>query len=124
MLVRALPEMPEARLVVAGDPLDPVEPARALAADLGVADRIEWHLRFIPDDEVVTLMESAAVVVLPYRQHDSSGVLATAIGYGRPVVVTDVGSLGEIVRVPEIEVADLGAIDTDDPEELATRHAK
>lgn len=98
VLVRALPEMPEARLVVAGDPLDPVEPVRALASELGVADRIEWHLRFIPDDEVVTLMESAAVVVLPYRQHDSSGVLATAIGYGRPVVVTDVGSLGEIVR--------------------------
>lgn len=98
VLVRALPEMPEARLVVAGDPLDPVEPIRALASELGVADRIEWHLRFIPDEEVVTLMEASAVVVLPYRQLDSSGVLATAIGYGRPVVVTDVGSLGEIVR--------------------------
>ena len=98
VLVRALPEMPEARLVVAGDPLDPVEPIRALASELGVADRIEWYLRFIPDEEVVTLMEASAVVVLPYRQLDSSGVLATAIGYGRPVVVTDVGSLGEIVR--------------------------
>jgi len=98
VLVRALPEMPEARLVVAGDPLDPVEPIRALASELGVADRIEWHLRFIPDEEVVTLMEASAAVVLPYRQLDSSGVLATAIGYGRPVVVTDVGSLGEIVR--------------------------
>src|SRR5205823_783495 len=64
----------------------------------GVADRIEWRLRFLPDEEVVTLLEAAAAVVLPYRQHDSSGVLATAIGYGRPVVVTDVGSLGEIVR--------------------------
>ncbi len=88
----------EARLVVAGDPLDPVEPVRALASELGVAERIEWRLRFLPDEEVVTLMEDAAVVVLPYRQHDSSGVLATAIGYGRPVVVTDVGSLGEVVR--------------------------
>jgi glycosyltransferase involved in cell wall biosynthesis len=36
--------------------------------------------------------------VLPYRQLDSSGVLATAIGYGRPVVVTDVGALGEQVQ--------------------------
>ena len=43
-------------------------------------------------------MAEAAAVVLPYRQLDSSGVLATAIGYGRPVVVSDVGSLGEIVR--------------------------
>ena len=44
------------------------------------------------------LMAEAAAVVLPYRRLDSSGVLATAIGYRRPVVVTDVGSLGEIVR--------------------------
>jgi glycosyltransferase involved in cell wall biosynthesis len=43
-------------------------------------------------------MARAAAVVLPYRRLDSSGVLATAIGYRRPVVVTDVGSLGEIVR--------------------------
>ena len=43
-------------------------------------------------------MEEAAVVVLPYRQIESSGVLATALGYGRPVVVTDVGSLGDTVR--------------------------
>jgi glycosyltransferase involved in cell wall biosynthesis len=97
VLVRALPDVHEARLVVAGDPIDPVEPLMALAAELGVADRIEWRLRFLPDEEVVTLLKAAAAVVLPYRQHDSSGVLATAIGYGRPVVVTDVGSLGEIV---------------------------
>ena len=43
-------------------------------------------------------MEEAAVVVLPYREIESSGVLATALGHGRPVVVTDVGSLGETVR--------------------------
>jgi glycosyltransferase involved in cell wall biosynthesis len=91
VLVSALPEIPDARLVVAGDPLDPVEPVE-------LDGRIEWRLRFLPDDEVRELMASAAAVVLPYRRLDSSGVLATAIGYRRPVVVTDVGSLGEIVR--------------------------
>jgi glycosyltransferase involved in cell wall biosynthesis len=98
VLVRALADIADARLVVAGDPIDPVEPVLALASELGVAERIEWRLGFLPDEEVETLMEDAAAVVLPYRKHDSSGVLATAIGYGRPVVVTDVGSLGEIVR--------------------------
>ena len=98
VLIRALPSIPDARLVVAGDPLDPVEPAQRLAADLGVADRVEWRLRFIGDEEVRELMEGAALVVLPYRRLDSSGVLATAIGYLRPAVVSDVGSLGEIVR--------------------------
>jgi glycosyltransferase involved in cell wall biosynthesis len=91
VLLRALPEIPDARLVVAGDPVDPVEPVE-------VDGRVEWRLRFISEPEVRELMARAAAVVLPYRQLDSSGVLATAIGYRRPVVVTDVGSLGEIVR--------------------------
>ena len=115
VLLRALPDVPEARLVVAGDPIDPVEPLLALASELGVADRIEWRLEFVPDEEVMALMEGAAAVVLPYRQHDSSGVLATAIGYGRPVVVTDVGSLGEIVR----EFGAGKVVPPDDPAALA-----
>jgi glycosyltransferase involved in cell wall biosynthesis len=94
VLLRALPHIPEARLVVAGDPLDPVEALKRLAP----ADRVEWRLRFVGEPEVAELMEQAAVVVLPYRRLDSSGVLATAIGYRRPLVVSDVGSLGEIVR--------------------------
>ena len=115
VLLRALPDVPEARLVVAGDPIDPVEPLLAQASELGVADRIEWRLEFVPDEEVMALMEGAAAVVLPYRQHDSSGVLATAIGYGRPVVVTDVGSLGEIVR----EFGAGKVVPPDDPAGLA-----
>ncbi len=98
VLVRALAEIPDARLVVAGDPLDPVEPLQQIARDVGVDERIEWRLGFLPEDEVAALMAAAAIVVVPYRRTDASGVLATAIGHGRPVVVTDVGSLGETVR--------------------------
>ena len=88
VLLEALPEIPDAKLVVAGDPVDPV---RTTAG-------VDWRLGFVPEREVPALMAEAAAVVLPYRRLDSSGVLATAIGYGRPVVVSDVGSLGEIVR--------------------------
>ena len=91
VLLSALPEIPDARLIVAGDPVDHIEP-------VDLDGRVEWRLRFLPDDEVREVMGRAAAVVLPYRRLDSSGVLATAIGYRRPVVVTDVGSLGEIVR--------------------------
>jgi len=35
---------------------------------------------------------------LPYRKIDSSGVLATALGHGRPAVVTDVGGLPDAIR--------------------------
>ncbi|MEX2103597.1 MAG: glycosyltransferase, partial [Gaiellaceae bacterium] len=98
LLLRALPDISDARLIVAGDPLEPAEPYRQLAERLGVAERIEWRLHFLDDEEVATVMSTATVVVLPYRRIESSGVLATALGHGRPVVVTDVGSLGETVR--------------------------
>jgi glycosyltransferase involved in cell wall biosynthesis len=105
VLIRALPALtralPDVRVVVAGDPLEPVEPLRRLADELGVAGRIDWRLRFFSTEEIPALMESAAAVVLPYRtieRFDSSGVLATALGHGRPAIVSDVGSLGDTVR--------------------------
>lgn len=102
LLLRALPDVaaqvPDVRLVVAGDPLDPVQPLQELAHDLGVAGRVDWRLRFLPEAEIPDLLEEAAAVVLPYRRIESSGVLATALGHGRPAVVTDVGSLGDTVR--------------------------
>ena len=113
VLLRALAELPEARLVVAGDPLDPVEPLQALARSLGVADRVEWRLGFLPDEEIPRLMHEATLVALPYRKIDSSGVLATALGHGRPAVVTDVGGLPDAIR-------DFGAGRVVPPEDATT----
>jgi glycosyltransferase involved in cell wall biosynthesis len=102
VLLRALGPIaravPGARLVVAGRPLEPAEPLRALADELGLDGRVEWRLGFVPETEVPALFDEAAAVVCPYRELDSSGVLATALGFGRPAVVSDVGSLGPIVR--------------------------
>jgi glycosyltransferase involved in cell wall biosynthesis len=119
VLIRALAEVArrvsDVRLVVAGDPMDAVAPLRELAAELGVDERIEWRLRYVADEELLKLMDEAALVALPYRDLDSSGALATALGYGRPVVVTDVGSLGNIVR----EFRCGGVVPPDDASALA-----
>jgi glycosyltransferase involved in cell wall biosynthesis len=102
VLLRALgpitEAVPSARLVVAGRPLEPAEPLRALADELGLDGRVEWRLGFVPETDLPALFDEAAAVVCPYRDLDSSGVLATALGFGRPAVVSDVGSLGPIVR--------------------------
>lgn len=102
VLLRALPriaaEVPDVRLVVAGDPLEPVDSLERLAAELGVAERVDWRLGYVEDSAIPALMEQSTALVLPYRKIESSGVLATALGHGRPAVVSDVGSLGETVR--------------------------
>ncbi len=132
VLVSALPEIrrrvPEARLVVAGDPLEPIEPVLELASSLGVGDAIDWRLGFIPDAEVAPLIASSAALVLPYREIESSGVLALAFGHGRPAVVSDLGAVGDAVRefgagravTPEdpAALADACAALLSDPEEL------
>jgi glycosyltransferase involved in cell wall biosynthesis len=103
LLLRALPavarDRPDVRLVVAGDPLDPVEPLQRLASELRVAERIDWRLGYLPDAEVEHVLADASVVVLPYRRWvDGSGVLAQAVGHGLPIVASDVGTLGETVE--------------------------
>lgn len=98
VLLRALAAVPDARLVVAGDPLEPVEPLLALSRELGVVDRVDWRLGFLPAEAIPRLMHEATLVALPYRTIDSSGVLATALGHGRPAVVTDVGGLPDAIR--------------------------
>jgi len=62
-----------------------------------VTDHIEWRLGFLPHSELAPLLGSATVVVLPYREIESSGVLALAIGHGRPAVVSALGAVGETV---------------------------
>jgi glycosyltransferase involved in cell wall biosynthesis len=104
LLIRALPwiadQVAGVRLVVAGDVAEPAvgAAARALVEELGLEDRVDWQLRFLGPEEIAPLMERSTLVVLPYRKIDSSGVLATALGHGRPAVVTDVGGLPDAVR--------------------------
>lgn len=56
---------------------------------------------YIPNEAVQSYFERAAVVVLPYIDATTSGVLLTAYTFDTPVVVTDVGDLGWRVRKEE-----------------------
>jgi glycosyltransferase involved in cell wall biosynthesis len=52
---------------------------------------------FIPDEGVAELFRKASVVVLPYIDASQSGVVPLAFAFGKPVVVTKVGSIPEVV---------------------------
>ncbi len=83
-----------ARLLVAGDPLEPVDGYRAAAGDMA-----EWRLGYLSDDEIDRALGETTVALFPYRPEiDQSGALMRALGAGVPAVVYDVGGLGEPVR--------------------------
>jgi glycosyltransferase involved in cell wall biosynthesis len=84
--------LPEARLLVAGDPAMPLEGLRG-------AERVEWRLGYLSSIELDRALSEATVAVFPYRAElDQSGALLQALGAGVPAVVYDVAGLGEPVR--------------------------
>jgi len=65
-------------------------------------DRTRFVPRFVADAELPAFFRRADVVVLPYSRTerlDFSGVLATALAFGKPVVLSDVGSFAEVAQV-------------------------
>jgi glycosyltransferase involved in cell wall biosynthesis len=119
VLIEALPavaeRVPEMTLEVVGSPRMPIEPLRERAEVLGVAGRISWDLRFVPEAEVPVVLARAQVIALPYRWIEGSGVLATALAQGVPPVTTAVGTFPEMCAL-----YDLGdPVPPDDPAALA-----
>ncbi len=72
----------------------PLEPLRARAPA-----NVRFVPRYVSDAELPAFFRRADVVVLPYsrtERFDQSGVLATALAFGKPIVVSDVGGFGEV----------------------------
>ena len=90
--IEATRRIPEARLLVAGDP--------AMSLDgLGDAERVDWRLGFLSQQELDQALSETTIAVFPYRAElDQSGALLQALGAGVPAVVYDVGGLGEPIR--------------------------
>ena len=108
-------EVRPATLVVAGEFYEPREPYDRLVGRLGLEGHVRWIDRYVPDEEVEPLFRAADVVVLPYRSATQSGVVQTAFGFARPVIVTRVGGLPDVVRDGETGFV----VDPDDPTALA-----
>lgn len=92
--VEAVLAIPEARLVVAGDPRIELDELRRRAGA-----RADWRLGYLGKTELEAALSETTVAVFPYRAElDQSGALLQALGAGVPAVVYDVGGLGEVVR--------------------------
>jgi glycosyltransferase involved in cell wall biosynthesis len=92
--IAAVKRVPGARLLVAGDPMEPVE---RYQRDAG--ERAEWRLGYLPHDEVERAYGDATISIFPYRPElDQSGALLRSLGAGVPAVAYDVAGLGEPIR--------------------------
>ena len=99
VLAEALPQLrdPEAEITIVGAGEQRLEAmVRTLAARDG---RVRAEIGFVSLERKRQLFRSTDLVVLPYTSFASqSGVLHDAYGHGVPVVVSDVGALGQSVR--------------------------
>jgi glycosyltransferase involved in cell wall biosynthesis len=94
VLLEAFSRVERGELWIVGMPRMPMNELRELAAR--APGRVRFVDRFIPDDEVPAFMRRADLVVLPYRNIEQSGVLYTALAFGRPLVLSSVGGFTEI----------------------------
>lgn len=92
--IAAAKQIDGARLLVAGDPIEPVNGYRAAAGDAA-----EWRLGYLPQREMERALGEATVALFPYRPElDQSGALLQALGAGVPAVAYDVGGIAEPVQ--------------------------
>jgi glycosyltransferase involved in cell wall biosynthesis len=85
------------KLLVAGEFYGDPEPYLQKIKDLKIEDSVILHNDYIPDNEVNRFFSAADIVAQPYKTATQSGVTQIAFHFEKPMLVTNVGGLPEIV---------------------------
>ena len=93
----------DARLWIVGSPRYDVAPLRARAPA-----SVRWASRYVSDGELAACFRRAEVAVLPYLRTEQSGVLATALAFGAPLVLSDAGGFPDLAAVGAATVVAAG----------------
>ncbi|HEX3432780.1 MAG TPA: glycosyltransferase family 4 protein [Solirubrobacteraceae bacterium] len=93
VLLQAWRGIDDAELWIVGMPRMDVA---ALMAD--APPNVRLVPRFVADAELPAYFSRADLVVLPYREIEQSGVLFTALAFGKPLLVSDVGGFAELAE--------------------------
>ena len=111
LAIQALPSVPHLHLVIAGrassSAVD-VNAYKALAEDLGVADRIIWLDRFLSDGELAAVITASDMMLLAYSAtfKSQSAVLALVAPYHRNLVASD-GASGLAIITRQFDLGEL-----------------
>jgi len=85
------------KLIIAGEFYDDKTEYTEMIADLGIEESIIMKSDFIPADKVKDYFCAADMITQTYRTATQSGVTQIAYSFDRPMLVTNVGGLAEIV---------------------------
>ncbi|WP_114783128.1 glycosyltransferase [Botryobacter ruber] len=109
-----LQQLPKLKLLVAGEFYDDPAPYHHLINELNLQAQLVLRTDFIPNADVRYYFSAADLVVQPYKHATQSGVTQVAYHFNKPMVVTKVGGLAELV--PDGEV---GYVVEPEPEAIA-----
>jgi len=85
------------KLLIAGEYYSSPEPYLELIKNNHLEDLIELRTEFIADEEVNLYFSAADMVVQPYKSATQSGVTQIGYHFNKPMLVTNVGGLSEII---------------------------
>lgn len=91
------PETSNTKLLIAGEFYEDEKPYQDLIDELGIRDQLILKTQFISDSEVRYYLCAADVLVQPYKNATQSGVTPLAYYFEKPMVVTNVGGLPDLV---------------------------
>ena len=114
-----------AELWIVGNPRMDVEPLRRRAHEAG--GRVRFAIRFVDEAEIPAIFRRADLVVLPYLDAEHSGVLYTALAFGKPLLLSAVGGFPEVAATGAARLVppgDTGALAAALGELLGDEHAR
>jgi glycosyltransferase involved in cell wall biosynthesis len=85
-------------LIVAGEFWRDKEDYIRLINELEIPEKVEIIDHYVTDNDMSRYFSWADLVVLPYRKTITSGVIATAYGFKKPVLATNVGGFHEVIQ--------------------------
>ena len=85
------------KLMVVGSFADDKDDYEHIIKDNQIEDCVEIIDDYISDNEVEKYFSACDVVVLPYESATQSGIVQIAYGFEKPVIVTNVGGLPDVV---------------------------
>lgn len=86
------------RLLIAGKVWkDDFSKYQALIDQHQLGDVVQLHIRYVPDEELPYFYAAADVMALPYKRIYQSGVVLMAMSFGKPVLVSNIAGMTEVV---------------------------